>query len=781
MRPRQTYGHIGNSDDEEYIKNQGRYLEEEKQKNIGTIPDKINKMYHTDVIQSALYGIQVPRNTQPIDNSYDPYNEYLQTRGLLRDNPKTLVRRQYVNIDSNSRRTTPKMIISDEIKLEFNPLLFVDEIVNIGITSSTQHLLKIICDGHKFNKNDKITLTGLGKTSVAIKTIYNTGTEQKYAVIFTPDSTAVIFICNFDEDNVASDMSFNPNFRINNSGIEHSELKNYNVDGMTVTISGFDVSNDGKPFIGNIPINFLNGTHTMYFTNPHSANQSDDNIINIPVNGIVEKITGFYIKLPFPFSGDQPTMSYTLTLRFNHYGGYGVNRINAEYPFDEDHSIGYHYIYSTGANYFTVAIDKNTYYDDRFGGDNIYISRISELINGDVSPNNYKIELHKSIQNVIMVKLINTIFPNTYKIFRDNENDTNNKLYWQNIDEGNIVHSIHIEPGNYSAQTLAKKIENAMRAVPKKYLKFSGSANTIYTNYNYVTVDIDVETDIVKFSSFTEAKLLNPIQSIDPQIETSGQSETYSLTLFHANHGLRVGNKIVIKGMISDMGIPESSLNGTHIITSIPNENTYTFTISDFNLSDTRISTGGGNNVKVYTELEFRLLFNTDDTFGNELGFRNVGNATSITVFNSIVTNATEYYNEIIKVNPDGRTVTYDESGNEQILRCNSLKLNGSNYILMVVKELQNIVNISKQTTIKKFFAKINLTGPPEERMYDTFVSAPVMFYEPIELFELNVQFYGSNGKLFDFHGLNHSYVLEITSIDYNPSDTNIVSKNSPY
>ena len=76
---------------------------------------------------------------------------------------------------------------------------------------------------------------------------------------------------------------------------------------------------------------------------------------------------------------------------------------------------------------------------------------------------------------------------------------------------------------------------------------------------------------------------------------------------------------------------------------------------------------------------------------------------------------------------------------------------------------------------------KINLTGLPGKLVYDTFVSAPVTFYELIDLSELNVEFYTADQKLFDFNGIDHSYVLEITSLDYVPDDTGIITTNTVF
>jgi hypothetical protein len=280
---------------------------------------------------------------------------------------------------------------------------------------------------------------------------------------------------------------------------------------------------------------------------------------------------------------------------------------------------------------------------------------------------------------------------------------------------------------------------------------------------------------LVTFKSYTEAILSKPIQSIYPQIPITGEimSSSFILTILHENHGLFVGDIIKFSGMISTFGISENNLNGNHVIKSVPTNNTYTIELNDINLNNTRTDTGGGYGVKAYTPNKFRLLFNYPNTMGSRLGFRNVGHHNSITKYNTIIMNSDEYQNEIVKIEDDIKYF-YDDSGNCHPLTNNALNLDGCDYILMHIEEFSNGKNISCAKNIETFFAKINLS-----RKYNHHSQLSVTLSEPIELSELTVSFYDSDGTLFDFYGAEHSYVIQITYIEYLPEETGTASTHT--
>jgi len=282
-----------------------------------------------------------------------------------------------------------------------------------------------------------------------------------------------------------------------------------------------------------------------------------------------------------------------------------------------------------------------------------------------------------------------------------------------------------------------------------------------------------------------EALLNKPIQSVYPEINTDGSNDPeppFLLTIQHINHNLTVGTKIKIVGAISTFGIPDTVINGDHIITSVPTINSYTIIINNINLNATRTNTGGGNGVYVYVPTLFKLYFNYPDTMGKQLGFRNVGDENSIFAFNTVITNTDAYATETITVDDSGLRYIYDRSGNLMLLKNNAIKLNGYDYILLAIREFANIKTISDIKTLSNYFAKINLKHNTKDYMiYDTFVSTTSLLYDPIDLSQLTISFYAPDGSLYDFCGINHSFVLEITSINYIPDETEIDTSNSPF
>lgn len=799
-----TYVHDNNYFTDAYAKNtenlnvpyneQMEIIKNQEQAKIGKIKDGIKRFSHADQIQGSRYGF----NTNKIDiaenssNKYDPYFDYLNKNGLLNENIKYRLRTSTLNIDSSRRDRDPIVAYGSEYKLSKNPLSYELLTKEIGINSSVINLLKIYCPNHKLVVGDRFILGGIYNPTTSINTTYTDINDNiQYSVIFTHGSTSVAFICNYNiqtNDNL-NNISFNPNFKVG-TGIEYSTLKSYDTSNLKVNINGFTVSSSGLPYVGNIPINYLNSNHQIYFTNPDPTGTND--IINVPFtsyNGTeLVKITGFYISLNTAYDGSALINNMKIDLTFNHFGGIPLNQLNAEFPVDNNHSIGYHEVFSIEKDQIITIINNTAYYyeinagnmnvQDSFGGKNVYISKITDLTYGYNNPNSYVFNLPKALHNAISVKLTSTTFPNTSKIIRNTPNNNNNMLYWQNQDDGNYTYSISLNAGNYTPTSLKSEIEKKVYNVKRKFATIFNT-NSNYTNNNYMSVFIQTDTNIVTFESYKEAQLITPIQSISPTIPDKGGSPPYTLTIKQNAHGLKVGDEILFSDFITTMGISDAVLNKTQIVTEISTPDTYKIVLNNFNLfTGSRIDTQGGYAAKVFVPNNFRLLFNSDDTFGSLLGFRNVGEETSITKFSTKISNADSYENEIITTDSAGNKYVYDKSGNTQFLASDNIKLSGYDYILMSIKELDTTLNLST-SKILKCFAKINLTGLPGKILYDTFVQTTTLSYDPINLTKLTVNLYAPDGTYFDFNGMDHSFVLEITTMNHTIIDEGIVSNTS--
>ena len=460
---------------------------------------------------------------------------------------------------------------------------------------------------------------------------------------------------------------------------------------------------------------------------------------------------------------------------FKYYGGIPVNKINAFYPISGNNLQGFQKISDVSKKFISIGLLRNGYYENNFGNSNIYIKKIKQIDYGYINQNEYKINLNKNINNIIGSRIISSEFPNSEKVFKDHTSDSqNNKLYWQNLDDGDKIYSISIESGNYTTDELITLLEKKFYDVEK--INYSIDENDIYTKNNYIKVTIDIKTDIVTFTSYNEAIIKKPFIKIKPEIiETDGikgssnesYDGSYQITINHLNHNLVVGDTILIRDAISFLGISANLFNVSHKIKEVISVNSYIIELNNINLNSLRVNTGGGNGVKIYVPNKFRMRFDFPDTMGLQLGFRNIGNINSITKYNFIISNQDKYENEI----------DFNDNGKELIITNNSLLLSGSSYILIDCPELNGIYNygLTNLKNIKNIFGKINLSGLPGKIIYNSFVPFNINYESPIKsISELTFRFYTPEGKLFDFNNLNHSFVIEFTCLDKLPEDTNI-------
>lgn len=159
----------------------------------------------------------------------------------------------------------------------------------------------------------------------------------------------------------------------------------------------------------------------------------------------------------------------------------------------------------------------------------------------------------------------------------------------------------------------------------------------------------------------------------------------------------------------------------------------------------------------------FRMLFSFQNTLGNVLGFRDVGQSNSVTIYGNTVSNTDLYEDEqLIPALVQPNTVQ------------NALNLIGENYFFMCSQLLsQNVEGI-----IQNIFAKILASKPHGKILFNTFVDMPTDYNEPLkEISVIDFSFYNYNGQLYDFNGLDHSFTLEIVELLTRPYDINVSSR----
>lgn len=757
MRTNKNYivPHVGGIDETNFIKNQEKVIKKIKHKN----------------------------NDDTTYCNYDPYSDFLLKHGLS-NKQKQEYKTHLVNIDSRNRSKKPEMQIVSSTKLANNPLKFTRGSRKINIMHNNNGL----------NDNDMVTLTNVKHNVVTVVNIGNiiSDVEQINGNVGTlttetKNGNILEFIdgSNIVKINYSHQLPVKCNYEIINNDVVFKNdpfYDTYDISLLTITIDGFKGNNnimEGMSHYDNIPISYINTNHNI--------------ILKDPENGKIRRNV-FYIKLPRVYkkqnnlSGED--IKYTFNIIYNYLCGVPLNYINAEYPIDSEHLNGFHFISDVDTDSYCVKTIlmssgmRNSEGDIEtsatcVGGANIISSKINTIKKEYVDPNQYNIQLDKIYSNVVSVKMMSSEFPNSEKIIKDYpDNNANNKVYWQNLDDGDYVYVAEIKSGNYKINELEIELEKAFYGTPRINYntdnKTNGTSKSLpkYTNHNYIRVNINEMTDIVTFRSYIENFFIKPIIGVEPEIPTDPSfymtdQLNYKLIIRHDNHNLNVGDEILITNSISHLGIPENVINNEHSIIEIVDENIYKIEIINFNLGATRYQTGGGTSVGIYIPNKIRLLFNKKNTIGTILGFRNVGESIAITSFGKEIKNTDKYAFE----------TEFDEYGNKKIYRNNSIILSGYNYIQMVVDQLQcsNSLNVNKD-----MFTKILLSDVPGTILFNTFVQTNKIFNEPIaKLSELDISFYSPDGELYNFNGIDHSFTIEITVID-NIKDS-ISSKTGKY
>jgi hypothetical protein len=676
---------------------------------------------------------------------YDPYVDFLLARGLINSENSIRYETTAINIDSTFRQIDPIVRINKTHNLLLNPLTI------------NGNLLTIYDPNHNYNTNDRIMLSGVQNPEIIIRC---GGSFNN--IIFIPNTSIMIINYNYENYGVPINLPTDSSGNIDVNYVLNIDNYIQTIPTLTLNINGFVGNSPGVgTYYDSVPINSINITHNV--TLIKDLNNNIYPLINL-------KYTYNQVYTLMPITLMTP---FNVTIIFYYIYGIPINIINAGYPTTQNNIIEYYTITSTSQNTYSFILNytapSNYTNIQPFGGNSIYVSQINDIIEGFSDPNYYIINLDKIYRNVYMIRMISSEFPNSENPIKSN----NNKIYWQNEEDGDYVYSITITPGKYNPSDLIFAMEtlfyNTQRINYQQDIQ--NTSVPIYTNHNYIKVDINTNSDIVTFKSFREAFFIAPFIDVHPSIPLDYTLDTipyvgYILTIKHPNHYLNVGQSILISGAISYMGIPTNTLNTQHMVYSIIDTNTYQIKLSAFNLDSQRINNGGGASVGIYVPNNIKLRFDYQDTLGNILGFRNSGVYNSITPYNYIITNNDLYANEL----------SYNNVGQIVQLSNNALQLAGNSYIIVKCTQLSTITSVGP---VKDIFAKILLSGLPGNVLYNTYLCVPKVFYEPIpELSSLEFTFYSPNGSLFDFNGVDHSFTLEITTITNILNNTHLTERS---
>ena len=658
-------------------------------------------------------------------------------------NQKKILKTTLLNIDSSTRNINPKNIFkTDTNNLPNNPLYFTKD----------SNIISIFYPNHNLAINDNIAILNVkGLNIILINSFY--------------------LINNFNYLLIKLDNTY-----INKNYI------NYNTN-LYINIELIDVYKYSNYYIDNIPFNYIIGIKKINLL----SDLSSDDLIKI--NSQLLSIFGtidlniinnncLLIKLPLNYINNLNyfVIQQSFKINYLHIGGIELGYINSNFPINNLQYQSCQTVYNIiDTDNIQIILNYTSFLTINSGGEDIQIFKIINTIEGYPNSSNYTIYLKKAFNNVTNIELLSTEIPYIDNLIVTNLND---KLYWQNIEDGDNIYSIILDQGNYTIDTLISKIQTLMN---KTFRINNNKKNLIYNNF-LITYDPYVHKII-----FNAVNLINMPNCLLLKIEEINSELYYIINILHSNNYVQVNdiitisssNNITIKNIINNqtsqiISIDQTYINKNHLVNSINIEtesyNIILGKITEISTSIVNSESNGGESLYIQSNTKFRLLFNYQDTIGDILGFKNVGELYSITDFKSIIDNRDLYiYNN--NLNSVGNQFNYTNG---------FINLSGNNnYILMYLNDIEYIYN----NNLPSCFAKILLSGNPGDFLFNTFVQQTSNLYSknfPINtLTYIDISFKYSNGALVNFRNINHSFTIKITEEITQNSNTNINSHSA--
>ncbi len=640
----------------------------------------------------------------------------------------------YVNIDSRKRTINPQNVIKMEPGYLINP-----------ITTNINNTIRVSTNS-SFNIGDKIVLQNIvGKKIILNDSIYLISNYNYYIV----------------------------NMTNHNIKPEYTDLENYRID-VELYESTSNLQSETDRLIGNIPINSITGIKRVYVYNnnelflPDTVKNRILLELNISTTDLINNY--FFVSLPFNYININNVNTSTVfnpfqqiqkifTFEFNNIGGINTYYLNANYPINVYQYQPFHEITAIGDNYIEFISPALGYFSETGGGNNVLIGKVINTIDGYPDANNYTISLKKTFTDVIRLELVSSEFPYINNNIINTMN-SNNKLYWKILEDGDYIYSISILEGNYFIDNLVNKILEKMNSLERI------GSNPKEIVYNEFDINYSIDSQEFKFICY-KTNILS--YSLNLEQDLSIGSEVLRLTITHPNNYVNIGDTIVISNATDIGSISSTLINKSHIVYSVNKEaSTYSVLLSTTQYtSNININGDGGARTTLKTPSLASFLFNYSDTMGELLGFKNVNQSTSITPFSHITSNLNNY---II-------SCPYNSVGNRDLTN-NYFNFIGQNYyLLMMLNDYENIYMDDGNC-----FSKILMNGNPGDMLYDSFVCTPLIFEIPIKtLNELKIKYVFPNGNKPDFRNLNHSFTLKITERVSRPTRTGLNSMKTNY
>ncbi len=230
------------------------------------------------------------------------------------------------------------------------------------------------------------------------------------------------------------------------------------------------------------------------------------------------------------------------------------------------------------------------------------------------------------------------------------------------------------------------------------------------------------------------------------------------MVVYHPDHQLKIGDKIIISNSPSINQVPAKIINKTHIINKILDNNHYQIILDKY--IPTQVQENFFSNIiSIKYPNIFQMFFNFQDTLGNLLSFNKVGEEVAITPYKHIINNNDPYMNDYDYDYDYG----YSILGQEHKQKLKKLDMTGYNYFYISCPELATIQNTKP---VQNVFAIIRWFDNPGNVVFDSFVPSVKIFNSPLSsLSELHIIIKHPDGRLVEFNGLNHSFIIEIVEL----------------
>jgi hypothetical protein len=646
-----------------------------------------------------------------------------------------------LNVDSAFRNLYPKNIYKSDGKiLPNNPLTFTKNsgIVNINYPS------------HNLSAGDNIivqNVVGISKTLINSFYLVN---NFKYLIIVLDDNAIPLdYKNNTNELLVKIDMvgeQIEPNM-INNIAFN-------GLFGVKKTLIANDIATNYLQTIYSFFNNVLGTSGSLSAFDPNYSNDID--VINHKC---------LFIELSIPYintTTDYIKINQIIKVTYLHISGINLGYLNANYPINNSNYQSNHEIKNiVDQDNFQILLGYTACGDTRAGGNKIQIMKIINTIVGYPYADNYVITLKQSFNNVSSIELMSTEFPCVDLSVKKNTND---KLYWLNIEDGQTVYSVQLDEGFYTAVSLIDNLSKKINLVER-----IGSTQVVPL-YNYFDISLSVESQNIIFNPYNLTKLPN---SLSIRSEIINNEKYLILNINHPNNMVEPGDIIeiqlaslvtvsyIIESNTQIYAIDSSYINKPHTVYQI-NLKTQTYDIilgsnAEIKTIESSAEYSGGENIIVKSKTKVSFLFDRADTLGPILGFKNPGDTYSITDYKSMISNQDSYLN----------TNNLDAVGNDLTYTNKFFNISGNyNYFLMYLNDVEYIYS---NNNLPSAFAKILLSGNPGDVLFNTFVTylSSARVYSknfPIStLGELNVKFLYPDGNKVNFRNINHSFTLKIT------------------